>query len=86
MEKAAMYPMDVTGIFDENISGLIHNICSSSQMPPEYLVTMLLPAIGHFANGSQVRTNTGIPTNISFFTTIIGYPSVNKSGAVRVNW
>ncbi|CAF1487911.1 unnamed protein product, partial [Adineta steineri] len=56
------------------------------QMPPEYLVTMLLPAIGHFANGSQVRTNTGIPTNISFFTTIIGYPSVNKSGAVSVNW
>ncbi|CAF1523289.1 unnamed protein product, partial [Adineta steineri] len=53
MEKAAMYPMDVTEVFDGNISGSTHNICSSSQMPPEYLVTMLLPAIGHFVNGSQ---------------------------------
>ncbi|CAF2827626.1 unnamed protein product [Rotaria sp. Silwood2] len=52
-------------------------------MPREYLVTMLLPAIGHFVNGSQIRTNTGTPTNISFFTTIIGYPSVNKSSATE---
>ncbi|CAF3903167.1 unnamed protein product, partial [Rotaria sordida] len=44
---------------------------------------MLLPAIGHFVNGSQIRTNTGTPTNISFFTTIIGYPSVNKSSATE---
>ncbi|CAF4097042.1 unnamed protein product [Rotaria sordida] len=52
-------------------------------MPREYLITMLLPAIGHFVNGSQIRTNTGTPTNISFFTTIIGYPSVNKSSATE---
>ncbi|CAF1387343.1 unnamed protein product [Rotaria sordida] len=44
---------------------------------------MLLPAIGHFVNGSQIRTNTGTPTNISFFTTIIGYPGVNKSSATE---
>lgn len=83
MEKAAQYPMDVTTIFDENIGLLIDNICASSQMPPEYLITMLLPAIGHFLNGSQIQTNTGTPTNISFFTTIIGYPSVNKSSATE---
>ncbi|CAF4282088.1 unnamed protein product, partial [Rotaria magnacalcarata] len=76
MQKAALYPMDVPAIFD-------NNICSSSQMPREYLITMLLPAIGHFVNGSQIRTNTGTPTNISFFTTIIGYPSVNKSSATE---
>ncbi|CAF2977012.1 unnamed protein product [Rotaria sp. Silwood2] len=52
-------------------------------MPREYRITMLLPAIDHFINGSQVRTNTGTPTNISFFTTIIGYPSVNKSSATE---
>ncbi|CAF4483224.1 unnamed protein product [Rotaria socialis] len=52
-------------------------------MPREYLITMLLPAIGHFVNGSQIRTNTGTPTNISFFTIIIGYPSVNKSSATE---
>jgi hypothetical protein len=83
MQKAAMYPMNVTEIFDENICILIDNICSSGQMPPEYLITMLLPAIGHFVNGNQIRTNTGTPTNISFFTTIIGYPSVNKSSATE---
>ncbi|CAF3675505.1 unnamed protein product [Rotaria sp. Silwood1] len=52
-------------------------------MPREYLITMLLPVIGRFVNGSQTRTNTGTPTNISFFTTIIGYPSVNKSSATE---
>lgn len=83
MEKAAKYPMNITEIFDENICVLIDNICASGQMPREYLITMLLPAIGHFVNGSQIRTNTGTPTNISFFTTIIGYPSVNKSGATE---
>jgi hypothetical protein len=83
MQKAAMYPMDVAEIFDENICILIDNICSSSQMPREYLITMLLPAIGHCVNGSQIQTNTGTPTNISFFTTIIGYPSVNKSSATE---
>ncbi|CAF4088590.1 unnamed protein product, partial [Rotaria magnacalcarata] len=83
MQKAAMYPMDMAEIFDENICALIDNICSSSQMPREYLITMLLPAIGHFVNGSQIRTNTGASTNISFFTTIIGYPSVNKSSATE---
>ncbi|CAF1037994.1 unnamed protein product [Adineta steineri] len=81
MRKAASYRMDIGKIFDENIYSIIRNICSSSQMPDEYLITMLLPAIGHFVNGSQMRTNTGTPTNISFFTTIIGYPSVNKSSA-----
>jgi hypothetical protein len=79
MQKAATHPMDFIEIFDENICALIDNICSSSQMPREYLITMLLPAVGHFVNGSQIRTNTGTPTNISFFTTIIGYPSVNIS-------
>ncbi|CAF3624850.1 unnamed protein product [Rotaria socialis] len=83
MEKAAMYTMNVIEIFDENICDLINNICSSSQMPPEYVITLLLPAIGHFLNGSQIRTNTGTTTNISFFTTIIGYPSVNKSSATE---
>lgn len=83
MQKAALYPMNVVEIFDENVSNLIYNICSSSQMPPEYFITMLLPAIGHFINGNQIRTNTGTPTNISFFTTIIGYPSVNKSSATE---
>ncbi|CAF1656414.1 unnamed protein product, partial [Adineta ricciae] len=83
MDKASMHSMNVTEIFDENICALIDNICLSSQMPREYLITMLLPAIGHFVNGSQIRTNTGTPTNISFFTTIIGYPSVNKSSATE---
>ncbi|CAF3444731.1 unnamed protein product [Rotaria socialis] len=83
MEKAAMYTMNVIEIFDENICDLINNICSSSQMPPEYVITLLLPAIGHFLNGSQIRTNTGTTTNIPFFTTIIGYPSVNKSSATE---
>ncbi|CAF1536666.1 unnamed protein product, partial [Adineta ricciae] len=83
MEKAAMHPMNVAEIFDQNICALIDNICLSSQMPSEYLITMLLPAVGHFVNGSQIRTNTGTPTNISFFTTIIGYPSVNKSSATE---
>ncbi|CAF4179783.1 unnamed protein product [Rotaria magnacalcarata] len=83
MEKAAMYTMNVIEIFDENICDLIINICSSSQMPPEYVITLLLPAIEHFLNGSQIRTNTGTTTNISFFTTIIGYPSVNKSSATE---
>lgn len=83
MQKAASHPMNINEIFDDNISVLIDNICSSSQMPHEYLITMLLPAIGHFINGSQIRTNTGTPTNISFFTTIIGYPSVNKSSATE---
>ncbi|CAF2823746.1 unnamed protein product [Rotaria sp. Silwood2] len=83
MQKAAMYPMDITEIFDENICVVIDNICSSSQTPREYLITMLLPAIDHFINGSQIRTNTGTPTNISFFTTIIEYPSVNKSSATE---
>lgn len=83
MEKAALYPMNMDEIFDENICSMIDNICFSGQMPREYLVTMLLPAIGHFVNGSQIRTNTGATTNISFFTTIIGYPSVNKSSATE---
>ena len=83
MEKAAMYPMNVGEIFDENICVLIDNVCSSSQIPREYLITMLLPAIGHFVNGGQIRTNTGTSTNISFFTAIIGYPSVNKSSATE---
>ncbi|CAF1627134.1 unnamed protein product [Rotaria magnacalcarata] len=52
-------------------------------MPREYLITMLLPATGHFVNGSQIRTNTETPTNISFFTTIIEYSSVNKSSATE---
>ena len=53
-------------------------------MPQEYLITMLLPAIGHFLNGSQIRTNTEATTNISvFFTTTIGYPSVNKSSTTE---
>ena len=75
--------MDIAEIFDENICALIDNICYSSQMPREYLITMLLPAIAHFSNGSQIRTNTGTTTNISFFTAIIGYPSVNKSSATE---
>jgi hypothetical protein len=83
MQKAAKYPMNVTEIFDENICAIIDNACFSGQMPREYLITMLLPAIGHFVNGSQTRTNTGTLTNISFFTTIIGYPSVNKSSATE---
>ena len=83
MQTATMYPMNVAEIFDKNICDLIYNVCSSSQMPQEYLITMLLPAIGHFLNGSQIRTNTGATTNISFFTTIIGYPSVNKSSATE---
>jgi hypothetical protein len=83
MQAAAEYPMNLTEIFDENIISLMDNICASNQMAPEYLVTMLLPAIGHFVNGSQMQTNTGTPTNISFFTTIIGYPSVNKSSATE---
>ncbi|CAF2620250.1 unnamed protein product [Rotaria sp. Silwood2] len=53
-------------------------------MPREYLITMLLPAIDHFINGSQIGTDTGTPRNISFFTTIIGYSSVNKSSATEV--
>jgi hypothetical protein len=83
MQKAVIHLMNVDDIFDENISALIDNICSSSQMPREYLITMLLPAIDHFVNDSQIRTNTGALTNISFFTTIIGYPSVNKSSATK---
>ena len=83
MQKTALHPMNIDEIFDENICTLVDNICSSNQMPHEYFVTMLLPAIGHFINGSQMRTNTGTPTNISFFTTIIGYPSVNKSSATE---
>ncbi|CAF4824707.1 unnamed protein product [Rotaria sp. Silwood2] len=59
MHKAAMYPMDITEIFAKNICVLIDNICSSSQMPREYRITMLLPAIDHFINGSQIRTKSG---------------------------
>lgn len=76
MENAAEHPMNITEIFDENIY-------TSRQMPREYLITMLLLAIGHFVNGSQIRTNIGTPTNISFFTTIIGYPNVNESSATE---
>ncbi|CAF1679200.1 unnamed protein product [Adineta ricciae] len=83
MQKAGSYRMNVAEIFEANICHIIDNICSSSQMPREYLITMLLPAIGHCVDGSQIYSNTGTATNISFFTTIIGYPSVNKSSATE---
>ena len=83
MQKVAEHPLNMDEIFEDNILAVIDNICASSQMPPEYLVTTLLPAVGHYVNGSQIRSNTGAPTNIAFFTTIIGYPSVNKSSATE---
>ena len=83
MRNAGAEVMNINEILDETMSSIIKNICNSSQLPYEYLITLLLPAIGHQMNGSQVVSNTGQPTNVAFYTTIIGYPGANKSSGIE---
>jgi hypothetical protein len=82
MRKAGTEEINIDEVLDESTASIIKNVSNSSQLPVEYLLTLLLPAIGHHMHGSQVVSNTGQPTNIAFYTTIIGYPGANKSSGI----
>ena len=83
MRRAGSEEMNIDDILDEAMASILENVCNSSQLPVEYLITLLLPAIGHHMNGSQVISNTSQPTHVAFYTTIIGYPGSNKSSGVE---
>ncbi|CAF1413663.1 unnamed protein product [Adineta ricciae] len=83
MRKAGNEEMNIDEILDESTASVIRNISNSSQLPVEYLLTLLLPAVGHSMNGSQVISNTGQTTNVAFYTIIIGYPGANKSSGIE---
>ncbi|CAF1304197.1 unnamed protein product, partial [Didymodactylos carnosus] len=84
MRTTGGIPMNANQFFDEGTTRIIENICSTYQLPHAYLFTILLPAIDHHVNNAQVVCTGGVRTNISFYTSIIGYPGSIKSMAVDI--
>jgi hypothetical protein len=83
LRMAELERMNIDELLDESVASLMKNVCNSFQLPHKYLLTFLLPVVGHKISGTQVVSNTEQRTNIALYSVIIGYPGANSSSGVE---